>query len=129
MGAGWQKTRNSRWRNGIGKTALARGGGGLRGETVGYGLWATPQTSKRASLVGVTGCFSDILIHSWPPSLCHSGGDRGEMSLRFQEEQGLASLDCPRLTVSAPSRQGQEEGASRSIYFLSLFFLLTWGLV
>lgn len=42
----------------------------------GWELWAmghSPNLKEGASLVGVTGCFSDILIHSLPPSLCHSG--------------------------------------------------------
>lgn len=51
------------------------------------------------------------------------------MSLKFQEEEGLVSPDFAPDSVCAPSCLRQEEGAFRSIYFLSLLFLLTWGLV
>lgn len=53
-------------------------------------LWGWGGELEGASLVGLTGCFSDILIHSLPPSLCHSRVTE-ELENEFQEEHGLVT--------------------------------------
>lgn len=138
VGSSWRRCHlmealNSRWELG-GKGPEILGGENGAGKTAPGGAvdCGTLQTSRGASFVGVTGCFSYVLIHSLPPSLCHSGGDRGvrECVLCSGKSRALTPLNLPQShsVCSLFSRQGQEEGASRSIYLLSLF-ILTWGLI
>lgn len=129
---------NNRWELG-GRGPEILGGENGTGKTQPLGeVWAVGlcRPQRGASFVRVTRYFSYVLIHSLPPSLCHSvcvwGGDRGvrECVLSSRKSRALTPLNLPqsRSVCSLFSRQGQEEVASRAIYLLSLF-ILTVGLI